>query len=85
MITIHKFAVVARGATEIETYKSFTILCIQTQDNTPFIWLEVDTTAPKVELNLWTYMTGEKQTVCGEYLGTFQLDNGSYVGHVYKV
>lgn len=85
MITIHKFAVAASGVTELKVHNYYTILCIQTQGNAAFIWIEVDTTRPKVDLSLWTYMTGEKQTVCGEYLGTFQLDNGSYVGHVYKV
>lgn len=61
------------------------VLCVQTQYNSPYLWVVVDTEAEK-EMRSFTLLgTGEDFTKHpGRYLGTFQLDGGNYVIHVFE-
>ncbi len=60
-------------------------LCIQTQYEIPQLWVLTDTclTAPK-QYNFLLLTTGERTELSiGDYLGTFQLTSGNFVGHVF--
>lgn len=85
MITVYKFNLAVQGKTTITTDKHHVILSVASQRNNPVIWIEENTDGPRIDITFWTYMTGESQSVLGEYIGTFQLDDGDYIGHVYKV
>lgn len=65
------------------------ILCLQTQNEEPHIWVKVDEDA-----TLWEYRefviigTGWKfseEDEKGKYVGTYQEENGRLVFHVFEV
>jgi hypothetical protein len=63
------------------------ILCLQVQNDVPTLWAEVDTTQGQNEARRFcTVLTGfsaipDKHV----YVGTFQLDGGAFVGHVFEI
>lgn len=60
------------------------ILSVQTQRDTPQMWVYVDMDAPTETVHFLLLTTGEKITQpIGAFLGTFQLHRGSFVGHVF--
>lgn len=63
------------------------ILCIDAQSNEPCMWVEVDTfETNRILVSIELYCTGESFSDANrEYLGTFQIEAGAYVYHVYKV
>jgi len=92
---IHKRSVAIAG---IITFSAgnFRPLFVREQKNVPYIWFLADVDAEKEKtIVLETRMTGEdspesfnaegKLTSKGEYLGSFFLDDGNYVGHVWNV
>ena len=70
---------------KIEMPLGANILCVQTQYDKPQIWALVDPTARTIRRRFRTYGTGHIMPVNpGEYIGTFQLHNGSLVFHVFE-
>jgi hypothetical protein len=65
----------------------FRVLTLQIQDDWPCIWAIVDPAAPLVDRHIRVFGTGHElrddQEV--QYLGTFQLLDGDFVGHVFLV
>lgn len=61
------------------------ILTIQIQNNKPQLWALVDTESPIVIRHFLTYYTGVAMPDgdFGQYVGTYQLDNG-LVFHVFE-
>ena len=62
------------------------ILAVQSQHNAPCLWALVDPAATKEPRTFATQGTG--QTVkddCAAYIGTYQLNGGSLVFHVFEV
>lgn len=67
--------------------KDATILCVQTQRGAPCLWFVVkDTTNPdREERTFLMYGTGhERQKIDGNYVGTFQLGDGTLMFHVFE-
>ncbi|MCP5006558.1 MAG: hypothetical protein GY941_21850 [Planctomycetes bacterium] len=60
------------------------ILCVDCQRGTPTMWVLVDTDAMKVNRKFHTYGTGEAIDANSTYIGTFQMDNGFLVFHVFE-
>ncbi|MCA2505430.1 MAG: hypothetical protein IM550_20380 [Microcystis sp. M54BS1] len=62
------------------------ILTIQVQNNKPQLWALVDKESPIVIRHFRTYFTGEAMPDgdFGQYVGTYQLDNGCFVCHVFE-
>jgi hypothetical protein len=63
-------------------------LCVQAQGDTPCLWAWVDTSnwaaGQKATLVLRTHGTGHPiEDHPGDYLGSYQLLGGSFVGHVF--
>lgn len=70
--------------TEIQMPKGSAVLCVQTQYNKPVLWAEVDPEAPPVKRRFLAVPTGG--TLYGDerhYVGTFQIEGGQLVFHVY--
>lgn len=60
------------------------ILSIQTQYGIPQMWVLADETKPKEDVKFLLLTTGEEvDRYIGAYLGTFQLSEGGFVGHIF--
>ena len=63
------------------------ILCVQTQHNEPQLWVFCDPDAPKERRAFRIFGTGHD--IAGDisgltYIGTFQTDGGTQVGHLFE-
>lgn len=74
------------GSTSIEMPFGANILTVQEQHNKPCLWIEADTSAGMRAKYFTLVETGKvKDPEYGyKYIGTVQLDGGSYVLHVYE-
>jgi hypothetical protein len=87
VITIYKYQLAAFDTQDISMPKGAKLLTVQFQCAEPCLWAMVDTDQPKVLRRLCTVDTGQAALYLdsGIYVGTFQLYNGSYVGHVFDL
>lgn len=61
------------------------ILCVQTQNEEPFLWVMLDKDKPLIYRKVMVYETGHNiPDTPQQYIGTFQLHNGSLVFHVFE-
>lgn len=59
-------------------------LSVQVQRGIPCVWVEVDTDMISIEIPIYIIPTGGQLPDANcEYLGTFQLEDGDLVFHVY--
>src|SRR4051812_18868695 len=83
MNAIWKYEVGPR--TVLEMPKGARILSLQVQDNAPKIWALVDTNQMKVRRVFRVLPTGMEFDAAGlAYVGTFQLDGGKAVFHLFE-
>ena len=72
---------------KLEMTKGAEILSVQTQKNVPCIWAAV-TPGKRIEnRKFFVFRTGqlfEGNTAKLKFIGTFQLLNGTYVGHLFE-
>lgn len=82
--TIFKFVLDMTDEQTVELPVGAVPLCVQVQHGAPCLWALVDSTAPKESKSIVIHGTGHSisETV-GQYLGTFQLDNGYLVFHAF--
>lgn len=75
----------ARKHQEIAIPRGSVFLAAQLQYARPVMWWLVDPDAEKTMHGFHLYMTGEPiEGQPGRYLGTYQLDNGAFVLHLYE-
>lgn len=69
----------------IEMPEGAVVLTVQTQHNQPVLWAEVDPSAKRIKRRFLSISTGVDFVDDGpcHYVGTFQLNGGSLVFHVY--
>jgi hypothetical protein len=81
---IWKFPVQA-DTFELELPASACVLTVQLQAGQPFMWVQLDPTAPRHPRRFYTRPTGLEwdETCAGLYRGTFQPVNG-LVFHLYE-
>lgn len=60
-------------------------LTVQVQNGQPCLWVMVNPLAPKVRVTVETVGTGHNITDHSRYVGSYQLDGGDFVGHVFIV
>ena len=76
------------GHTMLVMPKDAEILSLQVQHNQPCLWALVDTEAEREEVLLTTFGTGhpinEDEISNTKFIGTYQLEDGAFVGHVFK-
>lgn len=72
--------------TKISMPKDAKILCVQMQGRNPQLWALVDPLVKEKEIRQFnTYGTGNNiPDQPGEYIGTFQMESGSLVFHVFE-
>ena len=86
--TIWKYELEMNLRTSIEIPHSAEILCVQTQFNKPCIWALVNPENYKENREFEIFGTGS--TIQGDsvierkYIGTFQLDGGEFVFHLFE-
>jgi hypothetical protein len=64
------------------------LLCVQTQNERPCIWFEFDEERHGTDqVTFFIATTGNQfnMSSSAQYLGSFQLGGGTFVGHVYYV
>ena len=89
MITIWKYPLsVPHSKTDeqtIVTHKGAVILCVQTQQELPCLWVKVNTENELEPIKIRTFGTGHDMIFKGsnKYIGSYQLRGGSFIGHVY--
>ena len=59
------------------------ILTVQVQGATPCIWALVNPELPEKQITVQTFGTGHHVDGEGKYIGTYQLEGGSLVFHVF--
>lgn len=82
---ILKYILRVTDTVEVEMPVDSEILCVQTQDGTPCIWAKVYPEAIKETRTFHIRGTGHTlQGNEGNYIGTFQLGGGAFVGHLFE-
>lgn len=61
------------------------VLALQMQGDTPTLWAQVDPKSSAVTRTFQWVGTGHEVPYGGKYVGTIQLQGGSYVFHLYEV
>lgn len=88
MQKIFKFPLPLIGLQVIPLAIGAEILCVQQQANRPFLWALVDPQARHMDLMFGVFQTGQEIAeipgTTKEYIGTIQLNQGSYVMHVFQ-
>ena len=59
------------------------ILCVQCQKKIPVVWALVDPKKEREEVVFYGHATGEPLDDIGQYVGTYQLLDGTWVFHVF--
>ena len=60
------------------------ILCVQMQHGVPCFWAIVDPEAERENREFFVLGTGQELGEVGKYLGTFQLQGGDIVFHLFE-
>ena len=86
MQTIWKFPLTALGTIRFSMPRDAVPLCVQVQNEIPTIWARIpDTDAQSFTRTFRVFGTGHNMdNFQGEYIGTFQLDGGALVFHVFE-
>ena len=87
MRTIYKYPLLFHSKQTITTNPNPKILCVQIQNNRPFIWVEVDAMNDGAHMfTIEIFGTGhEMPEAKRKYIGTYQLHGGTEIYHVYKL
>jgi len=86
--TIWKFQLPTRGRVSLPMPKGAQLLSVDVQEDVPVLWAIVcaDPAAPKASRVISIRMTGHSVPAeVGTFVGTFQIDRGAYVGHVFDM
>lgn len=87
MKKIHKYEIPASGRFTLELPNDHEILCVQVQRSRPCLWVLIDTEEETSEVPFRVYQTGkevENYVTKEEYIGTFVISAGTFVGHLFK-
>ncbi len=86
--TIWKFPLYVTDAQTIPVPQGAKFLAVQVQAGEPCLWAMVNPDAPKVPVEIRIHGTGHAlpdDSTHYDYIGTFQLDSGALVFHVFRV
>lgn len=88
MIVIYKYILVVTDTQTIEMHHGASILKVDAQNNIPVLWAIVETRNAKEQVTIRTIGTGHEIDPEEErhlfYKGTYQIDNGSFIGHIFE-
>lgn len=83
--TVYKYALGGFGDwTTVFMPEGAEVLCVQAQNDEPFIWALITVGAPVTAYHFRVAGTGhDLGSNVGRYIGTFQLNGGALVFHVF--
>ena len=82
---IWKYPLKVEAQQSIEMPIGAEILCVQMQGEQPFLWAKVTPNGWPIKKTIVIHPTGhEFEEYPGRYIGTFQMQGGLYVWHVYE-
>lgn len=84
MKTVWKYEI-SMGLNKIEMPEGAAILTVQMQREKPCLWALVDSSKEKETRQFCIYGTGHKIANDVIYVNTFQVENGTYVFHVFEI
>lgn len=73
------------GTTELEIPLGAAVLSVQVQRGEPCLWCLVNPQAQKGRRTFEAFGTGQQVPTGRRHLGSFQLLDGDFVGHVFEV
>jgi hypothetical protein len=83
---VFKYEIKSDDSCEIIMEAGAEILCVQTQNEHPFIWVLTEEDGPLEKRKFKLYGTGHDiYEEKFKYIGTFQLAKGSLVFHLFEV
>jgi len=88
MLTVYKYAVPVEDYFSLELSQGAKILTVQVQHDSPQIWALVNPESPTETRHFRLAGTGHSIQENGEvlnYLGTFQLARGGFIGHLFEI
>ena len=88
MKTIYKYPIYPADYVEVEMPAGAEILTVQLQRNQLCLWALVDSAAPVRKCRFRIAGTGhplDDEVVASKYVGTFQLNDGQFVFHVFQI
>jgi hypothetical protein len=80
--------VLNHGITELSMPAGAKILTAEVQYNAICLWARIDPESPRIPRQFILFGTGHPITVPDnrlEYVNTIQMDDGSFIGHVFEV
>jgi hypothetical protein len=83
-MTIWKYRLVVEDEQTLEMPIGAIPLCVQIQSAKPYLWALVDDYKKKEPRKFITRGTGHEFNEVGKYIGTYQLQNGMLVFHVFE-
>jgi hypothetical protein len=87
MKAIFKYVLPVKDTFTISLPKNARILSVQTQHNSPVLWAQINTKNQKEARKFRLIGTGHPigNVTNLKYIGTFQLDDGSFIGHLFEI
>jgi hypothetical protein len=85
MKTIYKYPILVVDEQTVIMPFGAEILTVQMQNGQPCLWALVDTSNPINQRHIQVRGTGHDCSDAGRYIGTFQMENGELVFHVFEV
>lgn len=84
---IYKYQLETTDVQQIQMPQGSEILCIQTQEETPYIWALVDPNATVTKRTFEIFGTGHNvpENANRKYIGTYQLQGGQLVFHCFEL
>lgn len=84
MRTIWKFELAVTDVQEVMIPAGATLLCVQVQHGKPCLWAMCDVNEVPVKRKIFTHGTGHRVShLAGPYIGTYQIEGGALVFHVF--
>lgn len=88
MLKVYKYTVLVQNCSSLELPRGAKILTVQEQHGEPQIWALVNPGNPMETRNFRLAGTGhpiEEDEEVLNYIGTFQLLGGSFIGHLFEL
>ena len=85
MHSVFKYPVPFADHFNVETHEGARPLSVQIQRGEPQVWMLVDTKAPKVRKRFRLAGTGHPIRDAVLFVGTFQVDGGTLVFHLFEM
>jgi hypothetical protein len=87
--TIHKYQLSFEDANDFMIPAGAEILAVQVQpqginEGQPMLWAKVDVNQPEMKRRFEIVPTGVTFPADWKYVGTFQLSDGGFIGHVFE-